>query len=121
MTQWQPSGKAPEKPVPLPFPPKPAEPSNIVVGSGQEKATALDTPTPVPPMAPMQSTTIRALLLVGASQLLLQTIPMLQAHAFDPWALGITVVTIGAGILVRLGASDVQAPAVLGFLNRTTP
>ena len=76
-------------------------------------------PDPVtpPPMQPMQSTTIKFLLLTGAGNLLLQMIPMLQAHQFDPWNLGITVVTTLAGILIRMGQPDVQAPKILNTLS----
>lgn len=75
-------------------------------------------------MQPMQSTTIKFLLLTGAGNLLLQMLPMLQAHKFDPWNLGITAVTTVAGILIRMGQSDVQAPKILdtmsfGLLNQS--
>jgi hypothetical protein len=74
-------------------------------------------------MTPMQSTTIRFLILTGVGNMLLQLIPMLQAHQFDPWNLGITAVTTTAGILIRMGQADVIAPALLdklslGLLNR---
>lgn len=68
-------------------------------------------------MAPMQSTTIRFLILTGVGNLLLQTIPMLSAHKFDPWNLGITAVTTIAGILIRMGQADVQAPKLLNTLS----
>lgn len=68
-------------------------------------------------MTPMQSNAIRLLLMTGAGNILLQTIPMLQAHKMDWWNIGITVVTTAAGILLRMGQGDVQAPAALNALS----
>ena len=81
---------------------------------------------PQPPMQPMQSNAIKFLLFTGLGNCLLQTIPMLQAHKFDYWNLGITVVTTLAGILLRMGQGDINAPKLLnnmtfGILNKANP
>ena len=87
---------------------------------------ATPAPAPTPLMTPMQTTTVKALILVGLSQVILALLPMLQSHVFDPWQIGTQLVPIVAGILVRMASGDVQAPAVLnaatfGLLNAGNP
>ena len=83
--------------------------------------------TPAPAMmTPMQTTTVKALVLVGLSQVLLALMPMFSAQKFDPWQLGTMVIPVIAGILIRMASGDVQAPAVvnamsLGLLNSGNP
>jgi hypothetical protein len=83
--------------------------------------------TPAPAMmTPMQTTTVKALVLVGLSQVLLALMPMFSAQKFDPWQLGTMVIPVIAGILIRMASGDVQAPAVvnalsLGLINSGNP
>lgn len=73
----------------------------------------------VAPMSPMQSTTIKVLLWVGLAQLCPQLVLLLSQPTFDWRFLAITVITIAGGIFARMAGSDIQAPPVLGFLNRS--
>ncbi len=83
--------------------------------------------TPAPAMmTPMQTTTVKALVLVGVSQVLLALMPMFQAQTFNFWQLGTMVIPVIAGILIRMASGDVQAPAVvnalsLGLINSGNP
>lgn len=67
-----------------------------------------------------ESKTVRALAIWGAANILMQLVPMLTAHRLDWWVLGATAATTIAGILFRLAGDDVQAPPMLGMLNRKT-
>lgn len=67
----------------------------------------------------LSSNTIRYLLLTWLGALLLQLVPMLQAHAIDWWALGAQAVATLAGVLVRMAQPDINAP--VATLNRRNP
>ena len=67
----------------------------------------------------LSSNTIRYLLLTWLGALLLQLVPMMQAHAIDWWALGAQAVATLAGVLVRMAQPDINAP--MDALNRRNP
>lgn len=67
----------------------------------------------------LSSNTIRYLLLTWLGALLLQLVPMLQAHTIDWWALGAQAVATLAGVLVRMAQPDINAP--VDALNRRNP
>lgn len=67
------------------------------------------------------SKTIRYLVFSWLGAVLLQLVPMLQAHRFDWWAIGAQSISALAAILVRMAQSDVEAPPILGILNRNNP
>jgi len=64
----------------------------------------------------LDSKTIRFLFFTWFGGMLLQLVPMLQSHSVDFWALGAQSVATLAGIIIRMGQDDVQAP--IGILNR---
>ena len=64
----------------------------------------------------LESKTIRFLFFTWLGSVLLQLVPMLQAHNVDWWSLGVQAVSTLAGILIRMAQDDVQAP--LPFLNK---
>lgn len=63
-----------------------------------------------------ESKTIKYLVYTFIGTVLLQLVPMLQAHKIDWWALGAQTVGTLAAILIRMAQDDVQAP--IGFLNK---
>lgn len=67
----------------------------------------------------LSSNTIRYLLLTWLGALLLQLVPMMQAHTIDWWALGAQAVATLAGVLVRMAQPDINAP--VDALNRRNP
>lgn len=67
----------------------------------------------------LSSNTIRYLILTWLGTLLLQLVPMLQAHAIDWWALGAQAVATLAAVIVRMAQSDIEAP--IGALNKGNP
>lgn len=72
-------------------------------------------------MSWLKSNAIRYLFFTWLGGTLLQLVPMMQARNIDWWALGTQAVATLAGIITRMAQSDVQAPAVLGFLNKPVP
>jgi hypothetical protein len=62
------------------------------------------------------SKTIRFLFFTWIGTVLLQLVPMLQAHEIDWWTLGAQAIGTLAGILVRMAQDDVQAP--ISLLNK---
>ena len=62
------------------------------------------------------SKTVKYLILTFVGTVLLQLVPMLQAHEIDWWALGAQAVGTLAAILIRVAQNDIEAP--LSILNR---
>ena len=62
------------------------------------------------------SRTVKYLVLTFLGTVLLQLVPMLQAHEVDWWALGAQAIATLAGVLIRIAQNDVKAP--LSILNR---
>ena len=62
------------------------------------------------------SRTVKYLVLTFLGTVLLQLVPMLQAHEVDWWALGAQAVGTLAAILIRVAQNDIDAP--LSILNR---
>ena len=62
------------------------------------------------------SKTVKYLILTFVGTVLLQLVPMLQAHEVDWWALGAQAVGTLAAILIRVAQNDIEAP--LSILNR---
>jgi hypothetical protein len=62
------------------------------------------------------SRTVKYLVLTFLGTVLLQLVPMLQAHAVDWWALGAQSVGTLAAILIRVAQNDLDAP--ISILNR---
>lgn len=58
----------------------------------------------------LDSKTIRFLFFSWLAAVLLQLVPMLQAHSVDWWALGAQSISALGAILVRMAQSDVDAP-----------
>lgn len=74
----------------------------------------------------LDSKTIKYLALTWAASIIVQLVPMLQAHKIDWWALGTQTAVVFAGILTRMAQGDVVAPpainaASFGLLNRNNP
>jgi hypothetical protein len=67
----------------------------------------------------LSSNTIRYLLLTWLGTLLLQLVPMLQAHSIDWWDLGAQAIATAAAIIVRMAQPDINAP--VDALNRRNP
>lgn len=65
------------------------------------------------------SKTIKYLVYTFIGTMLLQLVPMLQAHSIDWWSLGAQSVGTLAAILIRMAQPDVEAP--LSILNRPRP
>ena len=64
----------------------------------------------------LMSKTIKYLVLTYLGTMLLQLVPMLQAHKLDWWALGAQAVATLAAVLIRMAQSDINAP--LNILNK---
>ena len=62
------------------------------------------------------SKTVKYLILTFLGTVLLQLVPMLQAHEVDWWALGAQAVGTLAAVLIRVAQNDIEAP--LSILNR---
>jgi len=62
------------------------------------------------------SKTVKYLILTFVGTVLLQLVPMLQAHEIDWWALGAQAVGTLAAVLIRVAQNDIEAP--LSILNR---
>lgn len=62
------------------------------------------------------SKTVKYLILTFLGTVLLQLVPMMQAHEVDWWALGAQAVGTLAAILIRVAQNDLDAP--LSILNR---
>ena len=62
------------------------------------------------------SRTVKYLVLTFVGTVLLQLVPMLQAHEIDWWALGAQAVGTLAAVLIRVAQNDIEAP--LSILNR---
>lgn len=62
------------------------------------------------------SKTVKYLILTFLGTVLLQLVPMLQAHEVDWWALGAQAVGTLAAILIRVAQNDLNAP--ISLLNR---
>jgi hypothetical protein len=62
------------------------------------------------------SKTIKYLILTFCGTMLMQLVPMFQAHSIDWWSLGSQAVGTLAAILIRMAQDDVQAP--LSILNK---
>lgn len=67
----------------------------------------------------IDSKTVRYLALSWLGAVLLQLVPMLQAHGIDWWALSAQSISSLAAILIRMAQPDVKAP--VGFLNTRNP
>lgn len=65
----------------------------------------------------IDSKTIKYLFLTWLSAMLLQLVPMFQAHNIDWWALGTQSVVAFAGVITRMCQPDVVAPNVLNKLS----
>lgn len=65
----------------------------------------------------IESKTIRFLAATWLAGVLMQLVPMLQAHAIDWWALGAQSVATLAAVIIRMGQADIEAP--ISALNRT--
>jgi len=62
------------------------------------------------------SKTIKYLVYTFIGTMLLQLVPMMQAHSIDWWSLGSQAVGTLAAIVIRMAQPDVDAP--ISFLNR---
>lgn len=62
------------------------------------------------------SKTIKYLAYTFIGTMLLQLVPMMQAHSIDWWSLGSQAVGTLAAIVIRMAQDDVQAP--ISILNR---
>ena len=62
------------------------------------------------------SKTVKYLILTFVGTVLLQLVPMMQAHEIDWWALGAQAVGTLAAVLIRVAQNDIEAP--LSILNR---
>lgn len=62
------------------------------------------------------SKTVRYLVLTFLGTVLLQLVPMMQAHEIDWWALGAQAVGTLAAVLIRVAQNDIEAP--FSILNR---
>lgn len=65
------------------------------------------------------SKTIRFLALTWLAGMLLQLVPMLQAHSVDWYDLGAQSISTLAAVIIRMAQDDVQAP--IGLLNKGNP
>jgi hypothetical protein len=65
------------------------------------------------------SRTVKYLVLTFLGTVLLQLVPMLQAHEVDWWALGAQAVGTLAAVLIRMAQDDIEAP--VSMLNMRNP
>ena len=65
------------------------------------------------------SKTIKYLILTFLGTVLLQIVPMLQAHSVDWYDLGAQSISTLAAVIIRMAQDDVQAP--IGLLNKADP